>query len=410
MADQGRLYVFAGGGSGGHLYPGLAVAEMVCELDAGARVLFMATRRVIDSRILGQSVWEFMAQPVTPLPRRPGQLWSFWRAWRASVTMCGQMVEARRPAVVLGLGGFASVPAMKVAAKNGVPVAMLNPDVVPGLANRWAKRYAQRIFVHWQSTRVCFGSHADKCRPTGCPMRKSIIAQPCPCGTEGSISEGKWKTEGGAAREAYRTAQARAKTQLGLEPGKRTLVVMGGSQGGRNVNDAVVECLIAPVGNAQSPVLQNGWQVLHLTGPDQADQIEARYAQANVPARVMAFFDDMDAVLVAADLAIARAGASTLAELTATATPSILVPYPYHRDQHQLRNADVLARAEAARIVIDQCDAEKTAEQLGKELRICMNDQTVLEIMIEAAVHLGKPHATRQVAEELVKMACKQNG
>ena len=406
---QPRLYVFAGGGSGGHLYPGLAVAEMLRELDATARVLFVATRRVIDSRILRESGWEFLAQPVTPLPRRPGQLWSFWRGWRDSVTMCAQMLEARCPAIVLGLGGFASVPAMKVAAKNGLPVAMLNPDVVPGVANRCAKRYAQRIFVHWQSTSVCFGRHADKCRPTGCPIRKSVVAQPRPGGTEGSIAEGKWKTEGGAEREAYAVAQAHARQQLGLEPGKRTLVVMGGSQGGRNINDAVVKCLAAPATNAQSPTLQSGWQVLHLTGTDQADQIEQQYAQAQLPARVMAFSDEMDAVLVAADLAIARAGASTLAELTATATPSILVPYPYHRDQHQLRNADVLARAEAARIVIDQCDPEKTAEQLGAQLRICMNDQTVLEIMTEAAAHLGKPHAARQVAEELVKMACKEN-
>jgi len=347
----------AGGGSGGHLFPGLVVAEQLARHDADVEVVFVCTEREIDSRILGGSGWRYVAQPVLPLPRRVGDVFRFWRAWRKSVGICNELMRADRPMAVLGLGGFASAPAMKAAAKMGVPVAMLNPDAVPGKANKFCRRYAQKIFVQWDSTAEKFGRDADKCVVTGCPIRGNLIKKP------------------------------------GIKSDKPTLVVVGGSLGGHNVNLAVVECL-ARMG--KSSTLRH-WRIVHITGVDDRDFVQRKYNEAAIEAEVMDFTLRMDEVLAGADLVIARAGASTLAELTAVGVGSILLPYPYHKDQHQRLNAEELAGAGAAKIVTDDCDSNNTADRLEKVLAVCMDEQ-VSRQMAQAAKKIGKADAAYRVA------------
>ena len=370
------MYILAGGGSGGHLYPGLAVAEALREIEAEAGILFLCTERAIDERILGASGYSFIPQPIAPLPRKLGQVWNFYSCWRDSIGLCKGVFQREQPRAVLGLGGFASGPALKVASKMKIPTAMLNPDAVPGIANRYARRHAQKIFLQWETSRQYFGKDKSKCVVTGCPIRKSFITK---------------------------SEKRGAKNALGLAEDKKLLVAMGGSQGGRNVNRAMAVCIRGMKNRVgQGPTLQE-WQILHLTGKEDKKQITGEYEQAGIAAHVWAYTEQMDKVLAAAELVIGRAGASTLAELTAAGAPSILLPYPYHKDQHQLRNAEVLAEAGAAKIVTDACDEEKTAQSLAAVLDDSMIEGE-LRKMADAASNLAKPEAAKRVAEELMHL------
>jgi len=355
------------------LYPAIAVVEAMKELEPASEVLFLCTEREIDKEILGKAGLAFEAQPVRPLLIRQPMSWlGFWRTWQESLRMCGDIMRRRRPVAVLGLGGFGSGPGLKAAAKLGIATAMLNPDAVPGRANRFCRKFAGRIFVQWQESCGHFNK-ADNCIVTGCPIRLSV-AKP-------------------------RVNKEQARERLGLSSGKKVLVIMGGSQGGRNVNRAAVECLTT--NKEEFPA--DEWQVVHITGKGDCQWVEQQYKNAHIEAKVWEFTDDMDMLLAVTDLAIARAGASTLAELTATAVASILLPYPYHRDQHQRHNAEVLAKAGACKIVTDYCDAKRSAEELGHAMRQCMADGKLGQMSL-AARAIGCPDAARRVAEELMAM------
>lgn len=378
--SQGRLYILAGGGSGGHLYPGIAVAEALLEAELAAEVLFLCTERQIDQDILEGSGWRYEKQPIVPLPRRLGQVWDFWRRWRASVKRCERLISEKEPAAVLGLGGYASGPAMKVAARMKVPVGMINSDALPGKANKYCRKFADKIFVQWQKSVSYFGKDARKCVVTGCPIREEF-------------------------------EKLKAKSEYNKE---KMLLIMGGSQGGRNVNRAVVKCLTEEIPRfaPNDPLLTRGagqlcglrgWQITHITGKDDREWVEQQYKGAKGPVKVIDFTKELPQLLTGAGLVIGRAGASSLAELTAAGVASILLPYPYHKDRHQLRNAEILEKSGAAKIVIDYCDEEKTSRELQNVLNELLTDEDCLESMSRAAQEIGEPEAARRVAEELIK-------
>ncbi|MCK5269257.1 MAG: UDP-N-acetylglucosamine--N-acetylmuramyl-(pentapeptide) pyrophosphoryl-undecaprenol N-acetylglucosamine transferase [Sedimentisphaerales bacterium] len=378
MTDQGQFYILAGGGSGGHLYPGIAVAEALREpgSEPEVDVLFLCTERQIDQDILENSGWRYEKQPIVPLPRSVGRVWDFWRRWRASVKLCERLIREKRPTAVLGLGGYASGSAMKVAARMKVPVGMINSDAVPGVANKYCRKFADKIFVQWQESVSYFGKDARKCIVTGCPVRNVFESQA-------------------------------AKNKDNRE---KVLLIMGGSQGGRNVNRAVVKCLTEVEESGEkncvgrSLILQ-GWRITHITGKDDREQVERQYKGAKVAANVIDFTRKLPQLLMGADVVIGRAGASSLAELTAVGVASILLPYPYHRDCHQLRNAEILEKSGAAKIVTDYCDEEKTSRELKNVLSELLTNEDRLESMSRAAQKIGKPDAAARVAEELIKLA-----
>ena len=374
LKNAPKSFIFAGGGSGGHLFPGLAVASALQKIDPNSHILFLATERPIDSQILEPTGFKYIPQPIKPIPslKKPTEIWNFLRSWHQTVRLCRHLMLENPPHAVLGLGGFASGPALMVASKQLIPTALLNPDAVPGRANRFGRRFSQKIFLQWESSRPHFGPDAHKCTVTGCPIR-DIFAQ---------INNDK----------------PLARKELGLNPQKRTLVIMGGSQGGRNVNQATVECL------TNGKLALNHWQILHLTGNKDKTYAIEKYRAASITAQVWEFTEKMDKVLQAADLIIARAGASSLAEITIAGVPSILIPYPYHKDQHQRRNAEVLAQVDAAQIVTDECDRIKTAQNLVKILPECL-DQKVLLAMSKAAKSLGKDQAAAVIAQELINLS-----
>lgn len=362
-------FVLAGGGTGGHLYPGLAVAEALQHLAPSAQISVFGTMRPIDREVVAPRGYELVPQVVRPFPAKPWHWPGFLMAWRASVAAAKARFRERRPAAVLGLGGYAAAPPVVAAASLGIPTALFNPDAVPGRANRRLARHVREIFVQWGDTAREFAGAAASIVVTGCPVRPAVTA---------------------ATAEQGRAA-------FKLDAAKRTLLVTGASQGARSINYA---CLALQDFWKQFP----GWQLIHITGKTDFEAVRDAYESTGIDARVLAYTEAMPEALAAADLAISRAGASTLAELTARGVASVLIPYPYDRKQHQRDNAAVLERAGAAIVIDDRKDAAGNAAALRATLEPLMNSDDRRGRMSAAARTLGRADAAQRIAQRLLSL------
>jgi UDP-N-acetylglucosamine--N-acetylmuramyl-(pentapeptide) pyrophosphoryl-undecaprenol N-acetylglucosamine transferase len=379
--DKPTIFL-AGGGTGGHLYPGIAVAESLRQALPDANLVFLCTSKEIDRVILEPTGFEFVPQSVQPLPRLTsvGALLKFWRGWRETKDLVRKLIRERRPAAVLGLGGYAAGVAVKVAAMKGVPTAIVNPDLIPGRANQYLMQYVQAVCCQFAETadHVAAGDR-EKLKVTGCPIRDDIRR----------LAE---------ARDVDVTAQrAAARRRLGLDPSMHTLLVTGASLGAQTVNEAVIEML--------KGVTLRGWQILHLSGRDHAESVRAGYRDLSLSARVIDFTADMADIWAVADVAISRSGASSCAELTACGVPSILMPYPFHKDLHQRANAKALADAGAAILVDDEKDRRRNADKLRPAVESLLYDAPRRQAMAAAARKLGHPDAAARVAQVVTAMA-----
>jgi len=369
MRETGHRIFLAGGGTGGHLYPGLAIAEALRRRDPDAAIAFSCTRKPIDRTVLGPHPY-----PVTELVAQPFRAkapWT-WPPFLLGLVRAGNQCRRRLrefcPDVVVGLGGYGGYAPVRVGQKYGIPTCVLNPDIVPGRANRRLFRRADRVFCQFQETVDAVG---DRACATGCPVRPSLL--------------GATRDEGLAA--------------FGLAPDRLTLLVTGASLGARTVNWAVVTML-------RERGLPDGWQVLHLTGHGEYDAVAAAYADLSVPVTVRAYADAMGLAYAVADLAVARAGASTVAELLATGVPTLFMPYPFHRDRHQLRQAREVEAADAAVVVEDTpSNPSGTARRLAEAVWRLTTDTARRDGLREAARAVGRPAAAGAVAEEVLALA-----
>lgn len=394
-------YLFAGGGTGGHLFPGIAVAQAVRRLDPSADITFLTTDRSLDRELLAPGGFESRPQPVQPFTWRPDRLPGFLLNWQRSVRRAREILKERRTTAVLGLGGYAAGPPVVAAKSLGVRAAILNPDAVPGRANKYLARSVDLIVLQWAITREHFPTVAP-CRTLGCPIRPEFaiadqaearrrlavmlarVAEPAPAaaaavpvGAEGS----RWSE--------------RMAGEPAIDASRPLLVVTGASQGARTINQAMLQ--VWPKFVAERPE----WQLIHLSGQADLSLVQDGYRQAGAPAIVLPFTHQMALMLAAADAVVSRAGASTLAELTALGKPSVLLPYPFHTDMHQRANAQVLERAGAAILVDDRRDAAATAGPLLDALRR-VAEPAQLAQMGAAARSLARPAAANDVAAWLV--------
>ena len=377
-ADDSKTVLFAGGGSGGHTYPGLAVAAALVERRPDLRPLFLCTERDIDRVILEPSGFDFAPQPIVPPRRSVGGLLKFWQAWRATTDQVKRTLAERNPVAALGLGGYAAGVAVKQAAQAGVPTAILNPDVIPGKANAYLMRRCRRVFCGFDDTLGHVPEpHRDKCVVVGCPLRPAFASLP--------------------DRDA-------ARDRLKLDRRLNTLVVTGASQGAKTVNDATIETFRRLAADKSPPA--QGWQVLHLAGLDHAEEVRRAWRTVGMDGRasVVDFTPDMADVWAAADLAVSRAGASTCFELLACGVPAVLLPYPFHKDDHQRANADALAAAGAAVVQSDAKDAAANAASLRPTLESLLYDADRRNRMSAAARAAAKPTAAADVAEGLIAL------
>jgi undecaprenyldiphospho-muramoylpentapeptide beta-N-acetylglucosaminyltransferase len=390
MPSSPPLILFAGGGTGGHLYPGISVAQALLALNPdqspSARPLFLCTNREIDRTILSPAGFEFIPQPIVPLRTSISGLLRFVQTRRETTALVRQVISQRKPAAVLGLGGYGAEVAVRLASKNGVPAVLLNQDVIPGKANQFLMRFARAVCCQFDATRLHVAPRfGPKLHITGCPIRAEM-AQIIACRAKDPSDQ------------ARRRADAAAR--LGLNPNLPILVVTGASLGAKTINDAIPQTLAA------SPIA--GWQILHLAGSQHASAVRAQYQQLAIHAKVVDFIPEMADVWSVADLAVSRSGASTVAELTAFGVPSILMPYPYHRDMHQRENARVLEEAQAAVLVDDARDPRLNAQRLRIVLEPLLTDPPRRQAMSRAAAQLGKPRAAESVAHLLLDLASQE--
>jgi UDP-N-acetylglucosamine--N-acetylmuramyl-(pentapeptide) pyrophosphoryl-undecaprenol N-acetylglucosamine transferase len=365
-----KTILFAGGGTGGHLYPGVAVAQALRRIFPEANPLFLCTKREIDRSILGPTGFEFIEQPIVPPRRSIGGLLQFFRSWRETKDLLKRVLRERKPAAVLGLGGYAAGVSVRIASQKRIPTAILNPDVIPGKANQFLARYVSAICAQFEATRTYLAAaQQSKLRITGCPIRSEIQNLP---------------------------GRVEAAARLGLDPARSTLLITGASQGAATVNEAVIAAL--------NGINLQGWQILHLAGKDHAAKVREAHRAANIDAGVIDFTPAMADVWAVADLAISRAGASSVAELCACGVASILMPYPFHKDMHQRANAKVLADAGAAVLFDDEIEAAKNSARLKPILQSLLHDATRRAAMSAAARSLAKPDAAEQVAKVMIEM------
>jgi UDP-N-acetylglucosamine--N-acetylmuramyl-(pentapeptide) pyrophosphoryl-undecaprenol N-acetylglucosamine transferase len=370
MSDS-KIIFLAGGGTGGHLYPGIAVAEALRTVAPQVKPVFLCTRKEIDRVILEATGFEYIPQPVIPWKKSISGTLRFAKALRETWDVVRKLIKERRPAAVLGLGGYAAGLAVRMAAGKKVPTALLNPDVIPGEANKLLMKRTAAVCCQFEQTAGYVDAALQgKLKVTGCPIRTDIRELP---------------------------PREQSLKRLGLDPGMNTLVVTGASLGAQTVNDAVLTML--------GEVTLRGWQILHLSGRDHAAAVRAGYREIQTPAVIIDFTPAMADVWAVADLAISRSGASSCAELTACGIPSILLPYPYHKDMHQRENAKVLAEAGAAVLVEDEKDGRTNARKLRPLIEPLLYDADKRRAMSEAARKIGKPDAAENVARLVTDIA-----
>jgi UDP-N-acetylglucosamine--N-acetylmuramyl-(pentapeptide) pyrophosphoryl-undecaprenol N-acetylglucosamine transferase len=349
--------VIACGGTGGHLFPGLAVGQEF--LERGCAVTVMISPKDVDQQAI-QSISDMTIVTLPAVGSRSG-LFKFvhglWKSYHMAVACFAQ----QRPRFVLAMGGFISAPPIIAARRFGAKTFLHESNSIPGRANRWLARVVDGAFVFFPPVEGSLA--ARRIELVGMPVRPQFVQPMTP---------------------------AAARTAMGLQPDAPTLLVMGGSQGAAKINE-----IILAVGPQLREAIPN-LQFIHLTGMNDVDAVRAGYKARQFPAVVHAFWKDMGTALAAADVAVSRAGASSLAELAARQLPAVLIPYPSAADNHQYFNARAFVQSGAARM-LQQHTA--TPESLAHEILELLRNPIQCAVMKRALVSWHSPTAARDMAE-----------
>lgn len=352
--------VIACGGTGGHLFPGLAVAEVL--RGRGHEVLLFISEKEIDSVAVSKHPeFRFEKLPTIGLPSPfSPTIVRFMQRFNESLAQCRRIYRTYNPNVVLGMGGFTSTAPVMAGRMRGIPTFIHESNAIPGKANRLTARMVRAVLLGFKECAQFFPK--TRTELTGTPIRT----------------------------ELQRVDRSVARARLGLREDLRTLLVMGGSQGATGINQAIIKAL---------PALQNqSLQVIHLSGARDERLVADNYQREKIPAFVAAFHHAMEDVYSAADFAIARSGAASLSELAAFSLPSLLIPFPYAADDHQTRNAQIFTKADAA-IVLRE--VELSGDLLARKIQELLADPTRLQRMAENCARLAPKNAADLVVETM---------
>jgi UDP-N-acetylglucosamine--N-acetylmuramyl-(pentapeptide) pyrophosphoryl-undecaprenol N-acetylglucosamine transferase len=355
--------LLAAGGTGGHVIPALVVARELLARNPASRVLFVGTAKGVENRLVAEAGFPLALVDVGALQGQPlvVRLRNFFRLPRA-VWQASRILREFQPHVVLGVGGYAAGPVMLAAALAGIPLAVLEPNAFPGMANRWIAPYVARAFLAFPEAASFFVPAAPLI--TGMPVRREFF-------------------------EIRRQAHGRP-----LES-PFTVLVFGGSQGARTLNRAVVEALpkLAQCGK--------NLRIVHQTGQSEYNSVREAYVKYPLQAEVLPYIEGMPEAFARADLVVCRAGASTVAELAAAGKAAVLVPFPSSANQHQLRNAEAVARSGAALLILDR---ELNGETLFSAVRDMCDGPERIERMEARIRALARPEAAGRIAGELERL------
>ncbi len=359
--------MIAGGGTGGHVYPGIAVAEEMMRLRPRAEVVFVGGRRGLEAQAVPESGFRIRYILTRAFPRR-----AWWR-WPAALLANGVglfqalwVVATERPDAVLGTGGYVSGPVALAAWMLGRPLLLQEQNSIPGLANRWLARVADEVHLSFTEARAYF-SRKDNLKVTGNPVRGHIL--------------------GGDRAQGLKT--------FDLAEGKPTLFIFGGSRGAHRINEAAIDAMRRLKGRVDL-------QFILQTGREDLAWAKTIVDAEQLPARVLAFLRDIHLAYAVADLVVCRSGAMTLAEIAACGTPAILVPYPHAAHNHQEVNAHNLVERGAAALVLDR---ELTGERLAKEIAHLVADRQTLRRMSANARTFARLDAAERIVRSLERWA-----
>jgi len=361
MRESDFSIAIACGGTGGHLFPGLSVAEKLLQRDC-AVTLLISPKEVDQEAVKSAAEMDVVTLPAIGL-QRGGEI-AFLRGFKKSYGASRRLFKTNRPDAVLAMGGFTSAPPILAGKRLGAQTFLHESNTIPGRANRWLSWVVNRAFVGFQSAAGRLNNR--KITITGTPVRASF-----------------------RPRDA-----ASCRVELGFDPRRPLLVVMGGSQGASGINELVIKSL------PTLAKLASNLQWFHLSGPKDSTKVKQAYESLKMKAIVHSFFSGMELALGAASAAISRAGASSLAELAAMRVPAVLVPYPAATDDHQLHNARAFAETGAARI-LEQEGA--TAEAMTEHIVQIVNCSTTRQKMQSALARWQAPRAAEEIADAMLQ-------
>ncbi len=351
--------IVAGGGTGGHLFPGLAVAGEISRRYKNARIMFVTGRKKMEAEIIVRSGFEHTSIAVEGMKGRG------WRAAFALVKLpwslfqCLNILREIKPHLVFGVGGYSSGPVCVAAKVLGIPSAVHEQNSYPGVTNRLLRRIVDRVFISFEESRAHFGGGSVYL--TGNPIRETFL-EPKPLARTGRTF---------------------------------TVLVVGGSQGARAINDAFVEALGMLKDEGRDV------RVIHQTGQQDEARIRTAYQERGLRGEVSGFIQDMALAYARADLVVSRAGAGAVFELAAMGKPSILIPFPHAANNHQVTNSLALVRAGAAEMMLQE---HLSGRVLAEAVKRGMDNPDALASMGAAAGKVARPEAAREITDLLMDM------
>lgn len=364
-----RTIVLAGGGTGGHISPGLAIAERIKSLSPDVRIVFACSTRAIDATMLREAGAEFTPIRAQGFALHPRKLTRFLLGLVRARSDAAQMIDRLKPAWIVALGGFVTPPVVAAARRAGVPVMLVNLDATPGKANRWVASRADTVVSAVAVPAIPGFASAV----IGMPIRRIAIAP--------------------ASSELCRA-------ELGLDPNSPVLLITGASQGAQSLNELSLALAREHRGAFAA------WQVLHLCGDSPSGGIaryERAWREAGIRAAVLPFVHRMGVAWGAAELALSRAGANSVAEVQANRVATLFAPYPYHQDLHQRENAMPLVGRGAAAMELDLVDPAKNLAGLGATLLRLMGSPQERQAMRKELASIPPPDSAEQIAEFLIE-------
>jgi UDP-N-acetylglucosamine--N-acetylmuramyl-(pentapeptide) pyrophosphoryl-undecaprenol N-acetylglucosamine transferase len=355
------MILIAGGGTGGHLFPGIALAEEFTIRDSRNTCIFVGTKEGIESKVIQREGFDLKTIDVKgikgkSIKEKVGNLLLVPKSLYQSLAL----MKDYKPNLVIGTGGYASAPVVFVAFLMRIKTAICEQNSFPGITNRILARFADRIFISFPQT--MYLSSMKKSRFTGNPIRKRL---------RDSILKEKVQKE------------------------KFTLLVLGGSQGSHSINEKMLEALVylAPY--------KDSFRIIHQTGDTDHQRVSQIYRDKGMDSKIVKFIDDMAGVYQEANLVICRAGATTISELTLFGKASILIPFSFAANNHQEKNARVLLNNEAAKMVLDR---DLNGKNLAEMITALASDPDTISNMEKAALKLGKPKATKDIVDICYEM------
>jgi len=355
---EGKV-IIAGGGTGGHLFPALALAEEFGR--RGWEVIFVGGGRRWEREMISSKGWEYRVIPSSPWKGKGiGGKFLFLSRLPLSTLKAMALLRSLRPQLVLGVGGYSSSAVILASFLLGIRRAVQEQNLLPGLTNRLSLPFVHRIFVSFAETADLL-SQPEKVIFTGNPIREELL------------------------HSFRRTRRQR----------RFTLLVLGGSQGSRAINEAIIEAL------PFMEEIKGRMRVIHQTGEGDRPWVRRGYEERGFDAQIVSFIEDIGRFYALAHLVVARAGGGTVAELCACGRASILIPYPYASDDHQRRNAEALLERGAARMILQ---GELSGERLAQEIKALWRDRVMLREMERRAKELARPQAASFIVRECLRM------